>query len=249
MDSKALLAYRNRLLDAGIARRKVHRNLQEVQDHFRDLEARAQADGLDSDAAAHLARQQLGSLDHLADAMIAGNTKSLAHRHPIAITVLLPLLSYTAVCLLLLAGLMLAVGLPSAGAQAQAAVLPSWLSAFADYLTWMQGWLITPLLASLLIIFSIRNRVPLRYWLLGITLLCIFGSGLSMMISLPDPATGQQGMLGLSFGYRFLTLPGFAVFEGNTFRLLLNLSFCAAIAGICKFQNRSSDNALPGVYG
>lgn len=246
MDNRELLAYKNRLLDAGIAWRKVRRNLREVQDHYQDLARQARDAGFDAAASAKLAREQIGSLEQLADAMIVSNARSLLHRHPVAMTVVLPFVSYLVMCFLLVAGLMLIIDLPDFKSDAQAAVLPAWIGSFLDMVLLIQAWFLTPLLALLLIMFSIRNRVLPRFWLPGMLLLCILGSGSTMSVSLPDPATDREGMLGLSFGYAFPN-PGHIGFEGNNLRLLLNLLLCGSFAMFYhRFQNRSEISVATG---
>ena len=239
MDNRELLAYKNRLLDAGIGWRQVRRNLREVKDHYQDLEQQARDGGLEASAAQQRAREQIGDLDQLADAMIAGNARSLLHRHPVAMTVVLPFMAYIAACILLVLGLIFVVDLLELKSAAENGAMPAWISAFFDAALFTQTWLFTPLLASMLIVFSLRNRVLPRFWLPGLLLLCILGSGSTMVASIPDPATGSEGMLGLSFGYALLNF-GHIGMEGNNLRLLLNLLLCGSFVPLYQWlQNKN----------
>jgi hypothetical protein len=84
---------RERLLSAGIAPRHVRRYLVELRDHLTDLTAEEQSHGLSPSAARTAALARLGTIDTLADAMIAQpRLQSLSARAPWAVFSLTPVL-------------------------------------------------------------------------------------------------------------------------------------------------------------
>ena len=230
MDSKELYTYKNRLLNAGIPWRKATRNVQEVQDHFQDLKQQALDSGCDMKAAEQSAREQLGTLDKLAQAVIADTRKSLLYRHPAAMTLVLPLATYTGICALMMISMLLVVQVLTA-MYGDVNVPPVWLGPYFDLSILIQFWLLTPLLVFVLIQSAIRQRVLLRYWLPGVLLLCVLGSAATMWARVPDPASGEEGMLGLSFLFNhFLLNEQVPFIASKLFVLLRNLLLSGAIA-------------------
>src|SRR5687767_13536858 len=103
MDNLQLLAYKNRLLNAGIPYAVMKRNLRELRDHYDDLLHQALMRGMSDTGARAIAAQQLGDSEQLVNAMLARpELRSKLHRYPRSITILLPLLSHFVICALLI---------------------------------------------------------------------------------------------------------------------------------------------------
>ncbi len=84
--------FARRLLDAGIARKYVHRTVNEMRDHYEDLVAAGMDEGLRRGAAHERALAQLGQADDLVEEMAAHpELKSWASRYPRTAIVVYPL--------------------------------------------------------------------------------------------------------------------------------------------------------------
>ena len=94
--SKPLAELRERLLRAGIAPRHVRRYITELEEHVADLTAEEERAGQSGEAARAAAFGRLGSVDELAQRMIAKREfRSVAARAPWAVLGLGPLLCLT----------------------------------------------------------------------------------------------------------------------------------------------------------
>ncbi len=81
-----------RLIDAGIAPKRVRRTVGEMRDHFEDLVAASVEQGLEPTAAQEQAFQQLGRVEDLVREMAARpELKSWASRYPRTAIVIYPL--------------------------------------------------------------------------------------------------------------------------------------------------------------
>jgi hypothetical protein len=135
MDEAQLKSYGRRLLEGGVARAVVRRNLQELRAHLADLEAAARAQGLDTAAAQEQARSSIGDADALATAMLARpELRSLLHRHPLFTMLVLPVLLLFLCCVLALLTLAAGAGLLKFFHPELTGPVPLWLLGSSLYM-------------------------------------------------------------------------------------------------------------------
>jgi hypothetical protein len=201
MDESTVLAYKNRLLNAGIPYSVMKRNLRELQDHHDDLLEQGLARGLNDAEAKVVATQQLGNSERLASAMLArSELRSKLHRYPVSMTVLLPLLAHFVICVLLL----IAFLYPAVSTQAfdridRVSGTNLWLVTAFELLRITLMYVVTPLLGCYLSFVCIRNHVPRRYWITGLALLCLLGSFLQVRTDWSDPVSGNDSSLSVAY--------------------------------------------------
>jgi hypothetical protein len=161
------------LLKGGIAPRHVRRYVHELDEHLDDLTAQQRAGGYDREDAASRARARLGDDSELAQAMLdQPGMRSWPARMPWLVFLLLPPI-LTAVMGLALYAAFYYVG---NGAAKITAVLPlpeSRLVGFSLAAMTAVNVLAVPVTATLLAILAQRQRLRLRWPLLGIGLLLL----------------------------------------------------------------------------
>jgi len=247
-----LSAYRKRLLEGGMAWGAVRRHIRELQDHHRDLREQAQAAGMSMEAAETKARLQIGDLEDLALQMLATSQRSLLHRYPVTLNVLCPLFLLAACYVVSVGSLVLLVESLRAGADVQV-MLPSWLLELMPGIRLFLMYVLPLMIALSLVWLATRARIPTRYWLSGVLILCVLGSGTSIWMTLPDPEAGRQGTLSVQFAYTWLPDPvsarqdtlsarfTYGLWHWNNLRLALNLLLAFGFAG---FMSRRQQPAL-----
>jgi hypothetical protein len=183
------------LLKGGIAPRHVRRYVHELDEHLDDLTAQQRAAGYDREDAASRARARLGDDSELAQAMLdQPGMRSWPARMPWLVFLLLPPI-LTAVMGLALYAAFYYVG---NGAAKITAVLPlpeSRLVGFSLAAMTAVNVLAVPVTATLLAILAQRQRLRLRWPLLGIGLLLLATPLLSSRFGHHD-----DGRLGLQYG-------------------------------------------------
>jgi len=236
MDNFTLLAYKNRLLNAGIRYAVVQRNLRELQDHHHDLQQQAVTTGLRGPEASAAASHQLGDPEHLVAAMIERpELRSKLHRFPIGTTVLLPLLAHFFICALLAIGILVpAVFLPvmnneSLSFKELVNSHPPWFAICIDLIKVLLMYIITSILGCIFAFIGIRSHVLRRFWLTGCVLLCLFGSSLHVQLAWPDPVTEYKGLVGVHYGVVFGQPPEQQMLT-YTLRFTVNLLLCGCFA-------------------
>lgn len=183
------------LLKGGIAPRHVRRYVRELDEHLDDLMAQQRASGYDGEDAALRARARLGDDAELAQAMLEQpGMRSLATRLPWLVFLLLPPILTAAIGLALYA----AFYFVGNGAAKINAVLPlpeSGLVGFSVAAMTAVNVLAVPVMTTLLAILAQRQRLRLRWPLLGIGLLLVATPMLSSQFG-----HHHDGRLGLQYG-------------------------------------------------
>lgn len=227
-----LSVYKKRLIEGGMAWGAVRRHVRELQDHHRDLREQALAAGLAMEAAETKARLQIGDLEQLAAQMLASSSRSLLHRFPVTMNVVCPLFLLVSCYVFSLGGFVLLVKSLGAGADTQV-MLPAWLQQLMPPVLLFLMYVVPLLIALPLVLMAMRARIPSRYWMIGVFVLIVLGSGITTIMILPDPEAGRQGMLGAQFGY--------GLWHWNNLRLALNLLLAF---GFAWFLSRRQEPAL-----
>ena len=183
------------LLRGGIAPRHVRRYVRELDEHLDDLMAQQRASGYDGEDAVLRARARLGDDAELAQAMLEQpGMRSLATRLPWLVFLLLPPILTAAIGLALYA----AFYFVGNGAAKINAVLPlpeSGLIGFSVAAMTAVNVLAVPVMTTLLAILAQRQRLRLRWPLLGIGLLLLATPMLSSQFG-----HHHDGRLGLQYG-------------------------------------------------
>jgi hypothetical protein len=195
-----LKAYRERLLKGGVSYAKVRRHLAELRDHHRELRQEAQARGLDAAAAEVWASTQLGSLEQIGDHMLPrAGMRGLWQRYRwYLMALLLPVLAYL---LSLHAVLLLVIAVVEAtkallGEAAFNTTHPGWMDSAWPLLRAFLLYVLAPLWSLLLIRRHLRQRVPFGYVVVGVLVLSWLGASTNFMLSWPDAAALEPGMIG-----------------------------------------------------
>lgn len=188
------------LLKGGIAPRHVRRYVRELAEHLDDLTAEQHAAGYDGADAASRARARLGDDSELARAMLdQPGMKSWPARVPWLVFLLLPPILTAVIGLALYAGFYFVGN----GAATITAVLPlpqSGLIGFSVAAMTAVNVLAVPLMTTLLAILAQRQRLGLKWPLLGIALLLLATPMLSSHFG-----HHHQGHLSLQYGLMITT--------------------------------------------
>ena len=195
-----------RLLRGGVAPKHVHRYLRELSDHYDDVVAELSAAGTCSDAAANAARTRLGTDDDLVSEMLAKpELKSWGARWPWAVFGIGPVLAAIAIFVayvLLLIGIM--SGLKFFGLSPPRSEMWTNLHgpgrALLEIYAAIGKYALTPLIAVAAATLASRQRIAMRWALLGIVVLAIFGGGVDVGFVFPS-VVGEQGSFQFGFGF------------------------------------------------
>jgi len=186
------------LLKGGVAPRHVRRYVRELQDHLGDLTERQRAAGYDEDDAAIRARARLGDDGELAQAMLnQPGLRSWPARLPWLVFVALPPVVTAAAGL----ALYVCVYFIGDGAAKIHAVLPlpeSGLIRFSVAAMTAINVLAVPVMATVLVILARRQRLKIRWPLIGIALLLLATPLLSSRFG--HNYHDHKGSLGLHYG-------------------------------------------------
>ena len=183
------------LLKGGIAPRHVRRYVRELDEHLDDLTAQQRAGGYDREDAASRARARLGEDSELAQAMLdQPGMRSWPARMPWLVFLLLPPI-LTAVIGLALYAAFYYVGNDAAKINAVLPLPQSGLVGFSLAAMTAVNVLAVPVTATLLAIVAQRQRLTLRWPLLGIGLLLRATPLLSSRFG-----HHRDGRLGLQYG-------------------------------------------------
>lgn len=184
------------LLKGGIAPRHVRRYVRELNEHLDDLTAQQRAAGYDREDAASRARARLGEDSELAQAMLdQPGMRSWPARLPWLMFLLLPPILTGMIGLALYAAFYV-MGNSAAQISAALPIPQSNLVGFSVAAMMAINVLAVPVMATLLAIVAQRQRLRLRWPLLGIALLLLATPMLSSRFGHhPD------GSLGLHYGF------------------------------------------------
>lgn len=163
---------RERLLRAGVAPRHVRRYVGELRDHFDDLAREGIANGLKQGEAEDAARARIGGDDELAAVMSArSELRSLSARFPWAAFGVGPVLM---LALVVYAALLIQGGIIFWGPG-----IPQWSIAWArlsfDALNWLTTYAAPLVIAAVLFVIGIRQRMTMSWIVLGLAIICVVG--------------------------------------------------------------------------
>jgi hypothetical protein len=198
--SKQLCKLRERLLRAGIAPRYVRRYLDELSDHLADLIAAERSAGLSSSDAEAAGLIRLGSIDHLAKAMLDQTAlRSWSSRLPWATLGLAPVSALAAAWLVALLILWSGWQIFLPGASTPFVSIDGFAVAYFGIGRWIYflapfftGWAITFIAA--------RQRIKTLWATLGLALVALFGGAGQVQVSRPAGST-SAGHVSLNFAF------------------------------------------------
>jgi len=183
------------LLKAGIAPRHVRRYVRELDEHLDDLTAQQRASGYDGEDAVLRARAQLGDDAELAQAMLnQPGMKSWPARMPWLVFLLLPPILTGAIGLALYAAFYF-LGNGAATIHAMLPLPQSSLVGFSVAAMTAVNVLAVPVVATVLAIVAERQRLRIKWPMLGIALLLLATPMLSSRFG-----HHHDGRLGLQYG-------------------------------------------------
>jgi hypothetical protein len=225
-----------RLLEAGIAPRNVHRYLAELEDHLADLTNDCHRQGIDRREAADAALARIGSMDTLARAMMAQPAlKAWVTRAPWAAFVVGPLLGWFAACVACMVALVAIVQMHRAGVGAPA-ILPVWFDGLRRAITILTLY-IFPLLTGWLIAgVALRQRVSTLWPILGLVAIAVLGGGAQIDLTVPTVA-GTHGELSVCMS---LIAP-YAEFANGVARVVANLLLTVPLYLILRQRAAATD--------
>jgi hypothetical protein len=192
---------RERLLQAGIAPRRVRRYLVELEDHLAELMEREIADGTAPDQAASRARLQLGSEDELLQPWLEEpRLRSFVCRARWLVFGLFP--PFAAILLLAPPTFLLAsIARASGFWTLPAAMTPDWFLQLVDTVMLASNVALLPIVVTLFVVLAARHRLSARWPLLVACLLLILGVHMRYVVA--DP--GMRGWLRINLSPLFLT--------------------------------------------
>lgn len=182
------------LLKGGIAPRHVRRYVRELDDHLDDLVHHQRESGHAEEDAASRARALLGSDAELSAAMLSQpGLRSWPARLPWLFFIVLPPL---AVLALFFAAILPLVGLAHFGhmTTGQGIAAPEWFRLLARSMAFVGNLLLAPALSILLVAVALRQRLPMRWPLLAVSLIAVMG--MRYDVSFP-PSGNHGGQLGI----------------------------------------------------
>jgi len=183
------------LLKGGVAPRHVRRYVRELDEHLDDLTAQQRASGYDGEDATLRARARLGNDAELAQAMLdRPGMRSWPARLPWLVFILLPPVLAAAGGLALYAGFYF-IGNGAAKIHAVLPLPESGLIGFSVVAMQTINVLVVPVTATLLAFLARRQRLKLRWPLLGIALLLLATPVLSSRFG-----QHHQGQLSMGYG-------------------------------------------------
>lgn len=193
-------AVAERLLKAGVAPRHVRRYVRELDDHLEDLTTQQHAAGYDGEDAALRVRARLGNDGELVQAMLEQpGLRSWPARLPWLVFLLLPPVLTAAIAMPLYVALYY-LGNEAVTVSAFLPLPQGALIGFSVAAMTAVNVLAVPVMACLLAIIAQRQRLALRWPLVGIGLLLLATPMLSSRFG-----HHHQGLLGLGYG---LVIPG-----------------------------------------
>ena len=172
---------RERLLRGGIAPRHVRRYVAELRDHFDDLVREGAEKGLTQNEAEAMAQARIGSDDELSAVMLArSELRSVTARFPWAVFGFGPalMLTVTIVAAVLLEGGFLYShrALATWWRDAPPVTPPDWIKWSVYAWNWLATFAAPLMIAALLCVLGIRQRMSRRWIMLGAAVVCILGA-------------------------------------------------------------------------
>lgn len=193
---------RIRLLKGGVAPKFVRRTVQELHQHLDELITQEKAAGVSETEARAIAFGKLGNEDKLvSEALARKDIQSWSSRYTKSFYLVLPFLSY----LLVMIGFIY-FGVGAIAEMAEIDVKSEMQDvhiALAKALLFFIEYLITPLIAAAFAVLAMRRNIPMMWPLLGILILCFFGSGFETVVEEPI-AGSREGGISLIWGWSFL---------------------------------------------
>jgi hypothetical protein len=206
-----------RLLEGGVGRRPARRYLAELQDHLDDLIAEERRMASESREAESRALARLGSLEVLANALVARREfRALSSKAPVAAYVIAPSAALALCMALAMAGVVLTATWLRGGAGASSD-LPAWSKSLATGVVFFSNAMLPVMLGWALGAAAIRQRSPPLWPVLGIIFLGAAGAAAQVDVTLPS-ATGHGE---IEFSPSFRSLLWWVGYAG---RLILNLT-------------------------
>ena len=181
---------RERLLRAGIAPRHVRRYISELRDHFADLVREEMKAGATQDGAAQAAHARIGSDNDLSAVMLARpELRSVTARFPWAVFGIapVPMLVITIVAAVLMEGLFLY--LAGLWGETLPATPPDWVKFLVFQWNLLVTYVAAPMIAALLCVLGVRQRMSTQWIMFGAALVCIVGA-----FHLVDATWGDLGV-------------------------------------------------------
>ena len=188
---------KDRLLRGGIAPRHVRRTLIELHDHYDDVFSNEQGKGLDAVAAAQAAWVRLGDEEQLAQTILARpELHSLTARFPGIIFGSGPLLLWIAAIVLSVFGIMSSIDLlksmkmlPPPGTPE-----PQWVYGPTYAVCFFYARILPLVIGALMMFGAMRQRLPLRWPIIGIAIVSLFGGTTDITVKLVTQV-GEHGEL------------------------------------------------------
>ncbi len=198
MSPKRFAGLAERLLRAGVSPRRIGRLLGEIEAHFDDLVAEAQASGLSRAESEAQAQARLGS----EDAFIAGilarpELRSWARRWPWAAFIALPLLGFALLFVVSMLVMIAAVSF-SEHVLGIAPVHSRVLGALCEVLVLGALWVAPIAAAGVACLLAAHRRTPLMWPILGCVLVALVGA---MTNAGFDFRTAAHGTLNAGIGF------------------------------------------------
>lgn len=192
---------RERLLEAGIAPRHVHRYVAELREHAADLTADGVAAGLTRPEAAAWAASRLGTPDDLAQAMIRrGDFRSWGAKAPWAVYGIAPLVGVAACYGLVLAALIgiLVAHRPYPGAHP---ILPPWFGTATATLGYLHSLVLPLLIGGGVAWMAARQRTPALWPCVALLIIAVIGGAGVSEVRMPHE---PDGFIELVVGWSFI---------------------------------------------
>ncbi len=207
---------KEQLLRGGIAPKHASRYVRELEDHLGDLVREEIQNGMDIPTAERSAHKRLGDNAALSRAILSqSELKSIAARYPWLIFGIVPplaLIAIVASSLAIEAGVIALAGSSSTGGSA----MPSWGRLGISIWHGLLMYVVPFIIAAVIGILGIRQRMPFAWLLLGTCIVLVLGSFLTINVVWSD-LPGQSSLsvgLGLSAG-EITTMQGISRLTAN----------------------------------
>ncbi len=220
---------RSRLLEAGVKPRHVTRYLNELREHLEDLIAKEEGGGQTHEIAIRTALAKLGSMEELAQVMLARKQfRSWTHRAPCAVFILGPLVALVLINLATLFLPELAVVLVGPGSEHAPIQVPGWFSPLYSTITKFDLYVLPLLCGWALSVLATRHRMSFVWPIIGFSVIAVFCGLQSFNV---DWASAPNQLN--SFGTTWAFLPGVPVTTGLVFQVLIDFVLVMAIFAYC----------------
>lgn len=192
-----------RLLRGGVSPKHVKRTIRELNHHYADLVAKVKSDGASAAEASNLAGKRLGSDDQIVRKVLnRPELISWAHRWPWMIYGIGPVVGYFLLVVLIAGAIGVWLGIADERLSREAffdMLTAGWVRFLFEHFTLLILHPLSTITAALICFIAAKREMPILWPVVGVVLVCVFGSGLDAHFEIPGTPDGP-GSFGAGWG-------------------------------------------------